>query len=160
MVTAGPASAAIMAGSMDGTDGAGRAPGRAPIRATSSPASWATRVATMMPMIEPGSWGWIFGAPSMMAATISTRTMGQNMPARVAVPSAWTAETAAFVLGPGSVPKAAGTCCRKMMTAMPSVKPSITGQGMKLTARPSFSTPATSTMRPAIKVTTASEEKP
>ena len=30
----------------------------------------------------------------------------------------------------------AGTCCRKMMTAMPTANPSITGQGMKATNRP------------------------
>ena len=50
-------------------------------------------------------------------------------------------------------PKAAGTCWRKMIAAMPSVKPSITGQGMNVTARPRPVTPAANTSRPASTVT-------
>ena len=41
------------------------------------------------------------------------------------------------------------------MVAMPSVKPSMTGQGMKATARPSPQTPAAATISPAITVTRA-----
>ena len=42
------------------------------------------------------------------------------------------AHRAAAVFSPSGLatPSAAGTCCRKMITAMPTVKPSTTGQGM------------------------------
>jgi len=46
------------------------------------------------------------------------------------------------------------------MTAMPSVKPSMTGHGMNDTARPSRSTPATSTMTPAMRLTSATAPSP
>ena len=54
-----------------------------------------------------------------------------------------------------TLPNAAGTCCRKMIVAMPRVNPSITGQGMNVTALPSPVTPAASTMNPANTVTNA-----
>ena len=71
-----------------------------------------------------------------------------------------TAATKALLLGPAAEPIAAGTCCRKMITAMPRVKPSITGQGMKVTARPSLSAPAAITTRPAIRLSTATTPTP
>jgi len=46
------------------------------------------------------------------------------------------------------------------MIAMPSVKPSMTGQGMKETARPSRSAPAASTMTPAMTLTVATAPIP
>ena len=46
------------------------------------------------------------------------------------------------------------------MTAIPSVKPSITGQGMNDTARPSRSRPAARTMIPARMLTTTTAPAP
>ena len=40
------------------------------------------------------------------------------------------ATTAVFSPAGLATPSAAGTCCRKMMTAIPTVKPSTTGHGM------------------------------
>ena len=46
------------------------------------------------------------------------------------------------------------------MTAIPRVKPSMTGHGMKDTARPSRAKPATTTMTPAMSVTSATAPTP
>ena len=78
--------------------------------------------------------------------------------------SAWvmTAHAAGRVRCPaGAVaPKAAGTCCRKMMAAIPSVKPSIIGHGMNVTARPRPVNPAVMTSTPASTVTAAMAPAP
>lgn len=47
-----------------------------------------------------------------------------------------------------------------MIAAMPSVKPSITGQGMNVTARPRPVIPAASTINPARTVTSATLPMP
>ena len=47
-----------------------------------------------------------------------------------------------------------------MIAAMPRVNPSITGQGMKVTARPSPVIPAVSTSTPASRVTSAMLPRP
>ena len=57
--------------------------------------------------------------------------------------------------GRAVAPNAAGTCCKKMMAAIPRVKPSITGQGMNVTARPRPVMPAATTSTPASTVTSA-----
>ena len=53
-----------------------------------------------------------------------------------------------------------GTCCKKMMAAIPRVNPSITGQGMNETARPRRSSPAATTMIPAMSVTATTASAP
>lgn len=55
---------------------------------------------------------------------------------------------------------AAGTCCRKMIAAMPSVNPSTTGHGMNATARPSLATPASRTIAPARTATIGTAAAP
>ena len=71
--------------------------------------------------------------------------------------TSWIAAAKAFVLtcpgGRSSGVVTKGTCWRKMMAAMPTVKPSITGHGMNETVRPSRSRPAAATMIPAMRVT-------
>ena len=47
------------------------------------------------------------------------------------------ATTAVFSPSGLATPSAAGTCWRKMIIAIPTVKPSITGQGMYARKRPS-----------------------
>ncbi len=49
-------------------------------------------------------------------------------------------------------PKKLSTCPSAMMTAMPEVKPVMTGAGMKETSRPSRKRPASSKMTPASNV--------
>ena len=57
-------------------------------------------------------------------------------------------------------PVRAGTCCRKMIVAIPRVNPSMTGHGMNETARPSRAMPARTTRTPAMSVTTATAPTP
>ena len=59
-----------------------------------------------------------------------------------------------------STPRADGTCCRAMMTAIPRVKPSITGSGMKRTYRPSPAMAMTTSSRPAMRPTTSTPLAP
>ena len=113
-----------------GTTGPGSPAGSSPIVATGSCATTVTTLTRTIAMIEPGSRRWILGATNMMAATTSTIARAHAASGQRTVASACTAATSAFVLGPGSVPSAAGTCWRKMMIAMPRVNPSITGHGM------------------------------
>ena len=117
-------------------------------------------VTSTMAMIEPGSSRWILGANTMTVATTSTIPSAHAACGQVTVGSASIAATSAFVLGPGAVPSAAGTCCRKMMTAIPRVNPSMTGHGMYVTARPRCSTPAATTMIPASRPTVARAPTP
>ena len=85
----------------------------------------------MIAMSEPGIRGWIRGAAIMITATSATSASGaggrRGTPCRVA----WTAETAALPPVRAWTPNAAGTCWRKMITAIPTVNPSITGQGSR-----------------------------
>ena len=75
----------------------------------------------------------------MQAETIPTAASDHARVAGSAFVSDLTAEATTLVCGPACplAPVRAGTCCRKMMAAMPSVKPSMTGQGMNDTALPS-----------------------
>ena len=95
------------------------------------------------------------GRPTMSSAT--RPTIPRVRPA--AVQSGWVmiVHAASSVRWPsGAVtPNAAGTCCKKMMAAIPRVKPSITGQGMNVTARPRPVIPAATTSTPASTVTRA-----
>jgi len=70
------------------------------------------------------------GASSMIPAVTATAANDQPTAGHCIAPSASNAETSALELACGVPPSAAGTCCRKITTAMPSVKPSITGHGM------------------------------
>jgi hypothetical protein len=96
----------------------------------------------------------------MITATTATTASDHAASGHDARRTASSAPTTAFAPSVAGTPTAAGTCWRKMMTAMPSVKPSITGHGMKVTARPSRSMPAASTMRPASSPTIARAPSP
>ena len=115
--------------------------------------SAAATVTMMIPIREPGIAAWMRGSPIMHAATMTTAARAQPRWVGSAVDRAVTADTTTLVwlapCSPGSASE--GTCWAKMITPMPRVKPSITGQGMNDTARPSRSTPATSTITPAIR---------
>jgi hypothetical protein len=159
-VSTGPTRAGRIAGSMKGTDGAGSELGSAPIRVTGRAVTVATTVTRTMPMIEPGSLGWMRGATIMIAATTATTARSSPRVGHDIPPNDCTAATRALVLVAVVDPIAAGTCCRKMMTAMPSVNPSMTGHGMYDTTWPSRNTPARSTTTPASTLTSATTPTP
>ena len=111
-----------------GSVGSGSAPGNGPMSATGSPSSETVAVAAMTPRSEAGSRGSQWGTRIITAATrtVTARAGSESGEARRSASSAVTRTPP----GSGTVtPSAVGTCCRKMMTAMPTVKPSMTGQG-------------------------------
>ncbi len=109
---------------------------------------------------EPGNSTWMRGATHMIPTTTSTAAMGHTRVDQSTCASPWAAATAALLLGPAATPNAAGTCCRKITTAIPTVKPSMTGHGMYPTSRPSFSAPTASTITPPSTDTTATAPTP
>ena len=163
-VSAGSSRVLTSAGSIAGREGAGSECGSAPIRASGVGTRTHSSVTTMMPTRDPGIAEWRRGASTMMSATSTAAPTAHGTYDQSAAMSAWPAATIAFELcSPGSTvapEKSAGTCCMKMMTAIPRVKPSMTGQGMKDTERPSRRAPAMSTMRPARRLTVATAATP
>ena len=111
------------------SDGAGSPCGSSPIRARSIGASSARIVAAATPTRENGTAGRHRPPSSISAATPSATTIaaGRGCAANRATASAATAHT--FSPCAPVTPSAAGTCCSAMTTAMPAVKPSITGVG-------------------------------
>ena len=140
----------ISAGSAGGSPGAGNACGSEPIRATGAWVRAHARVTTTMPMIEPGIFRCTRAAAIITIATTAALPSVHSTVGAEAIPTACTAARTAFSPCGIATPTADGTCCRKMITAMPSVKPSITGHGMELTVRPSFSSPTSRTTSPAM----------
>ena len=138
-----------------GNTGAGSPAGRAPIVSIGSPKMAAIVLTTRIAMSDPGRRGCSRGATSMIAATTATVARVNAASGNSAVAKDSNAATPAFGLSAGTLPSAAGTCCRKMMIAIPSVKPSMTGHGMKVTARPKRNNPPASTMSPASRHTAA-----
>ena len=155
MDTAGISSPPSAAGSTEGMEGAGRECGSAPIRGMSSASSSAATVVSSTAIRLAGRALLSLGSRYITAATPATTASVCSTVGMVACDALSTA--ARRVLWPGvpSVPVAKGTCWRKMMAAMPSVKPSTTGQGMNATARPSPLTPRIMTSSPAITETRA-----
>jgi Tfp pilus assembly protein PilX len=95
-----------------------------------SRASAASRDTTRIAMNEAGSAG-AKRPSSMMTATAATAASGRSACGQSACEIACHAATTALLeCSPPVAPTAAGTCCRKMMTPIPAVNPSITGQGM------------------------------
>jgi len=142
---------------MTGRDGAGIEAGIVPMVASGVGSSQASTATTAIPISEPGIEGWIRGAITITAATISAAPIAHTRCATSARARDCTAAISAFELSsPGSAGVAVvicGICCRKMMQAMPRVNPSITGHGMIETTFPSLSSPVTVTMSPASSVT-------
>ena len=101
------------------------------MRGALMPVTPARTEATTTASNEPGSARWRRTAPTMITATSTTSSSDDQLPSpRNASPTARTATAAVFSPAGLGTPSAVGTCCRKMMAAMPMVKPSTTGQGM------------------------------
>ena len=98
----------------------------------------------------------------MHAATIPTAPSDHASVLGSACVNEESAEAMTLVCAPDAppAPVRAGTCCRKMIVAIPRVNPSMTGHGMNDTARPSRATPARTTRTPAMSVTTATAPTP
>nr|BFF11609.1 hypothetical protein GCM10025699_29120 [Microbacterium flavescens] len=71
-VSAAGASITSVPGPTTGSAGAGRDDGRTPIRASGADTTAASPATRTMPMSEPGSDRWSFGATIMHTATIAT----------------------------------------------------------------------------------------
>ncbi len=101
------------------------------MRGALMPVTPASTEATTTANNEPGSARWRRTAPTMIAATSSTSSSDDQLPSpRNASPTARTATAAVFWPSGFGTPRAVGTCCKKMMRAIPMVKPSTTGHGM------------------------------
>ena len=78
----------------------------------------------------PATSGASAAPTTMTAATSSTMPDRGELPRLDRVDHGARRPTAVFSPSGLATPSAAGTCWRKMMVAMPTVKPSTTGQGM------------------------------
>ncbi len=145
-----------------GSVGTGSESGRDPMRSSGTPVDSARTVATATATRDAGIAAESRGSTSMRAATTATVARGHTaVPGcEAASARACTAVTRVFSPTAPSTPTAAGTCCRKMIAAMPSVNPSTTGHGMKVTTRPSRSRPAARTITPPSTVTSATDASP
>lgn len=83
----------------------------------------ARMVTTTIATREPGTRRLTRGARIMRAATSTTVTSGRAAADHVRVAIPWSVATTACRLDPATVPVAAGTCCRKMITAILSRSP-------------------------------------
>ena len=129
--TAGPARALMVSMLRSGMDGAGRELGSSPMAGSGSWSSAVATVTTMIAINDAGIPGLIRPSTTMMSATAAAAASGSRACDQSAARAAWKAATRALVLNPSfATPRAEGTCCRKMMMPIPTVKPSITGQGM------------------------------
>ena len=115
-----------------GSCGAGRPSGSAPIRAMSRSATWASTVAAATATSDIGMPGRQREETSMAAATAAAMAGAAQagLAAQAVIASAATATTFSPSAG---TPSAVGICCTAMITAMPRVKPSMTGSGTKRT---------------------------
>jgi hypothetical protein len=124
-VTNGP----IAARSTNPSDGTGNPAGSAPSRIRCPGISADTPVAAATANNEYGAVGCQRAPTSMIAATVTATSSGNGcgLPANRRAASAAIAQT----LSPCApvTPRAAGTCCRAMTTAIPAVNPSTTGNG-------------------------------
>lgn len=128
--------------------------------ATGMPSTTTSTVAATTALSDSGMLRCRRGSTVISSATkVTTPRLFQAWPQ-----SAWltTCQAATRVRSPGVpvVAKVAGSCCRKMMAAIPRVNPSITGHGMNVTARPNPVAPAASTMSPPSTVTRATLPTP
>ena len=127
---AGPSRMLSVSTPKTGNTGAGSLLGNAPITLTGRLKTNTGMLTTTMAMIDPGTLRWIRGASTMIAATTTPIASDQRAATGSKCANDWIAATRALLLDPALDPIAAGTCCRKMITAIPSVNPSITGHGM------------------------------
>ena len=158
--TAAPSRVSMVARSARGNTGVGNCEGSTPMRAVVSPANATSTVAATTATSDDGIAGCRRGRTSIeMTTTATTASAGHSVAASACITTCAAATSGRCPSGVDS-PIAAGICCRKMMIAMPRVKPSMTGHGMKVTARPRPVTPATTTMTPANAVTSATLPTP
>ena len=111
-----------------GNLGAGKEVGSAPTWVTWMWAVTATMVAAATAIRATGIAGRT-RTSRIMAATAKASRTGANWGAWTHAATARPATTTTCSPSAGT-PRAAGICCRPMMTAMPRVKPSMTGSGM------------------------------
>ena len=146
-------SALVAAVSSTGTRGVGTLPGSGPIVMTSQSRTSTTTVATTIAMIDAGMALRILGRAIISTVTSATSASAGSAARQSAVAIAVSATRAVFSPSGFGMSRASGTCCRKMIVAIPIVKPSTTGQGMKVTARPSPNRPIAMTSPPAMMAT-------
>ena len=139
-------------GSSTGSDGVGSAEGSAPMRAMSIDSSSASAVAITTAISEAGSERRMRGTITMIAITTITiaseRTVLASTRPRQSIATSRALSPSGF-----GTSSANGTCCRAMIVAMPTVKPSITGHGMYWIVRPSPTRPRMITMMPPMIAT-------
>jgi hypothetical protein len=97
--------------------------------ATSRPAAVLVTVAAATASSDAGRLRCRRGTTAITATTSTTMPAAASCPDDRASRTAWAATTAVFSPSGRATPRAMGTCWRKMITAMPTVKPSTTGQG-------------------------------
>ena len=111
------------------------------------------RSATTTASSEAGSARCTRGAISMTPTASATMASAPTSTWLNPSTSARAATTAVLSPAGFATPSAFGTCWRKMITAMPTVNPSITGHGMYARSRPTRASDATTTSTPAIRPT-------
>jgi hypothetical protein len=164
MVSAGPTSAITCVKERSGKSGCGIAaliaPKREPIVSTGSPSHCTTAVVTTRATKGDGTRWLTFGQRRMInrarSATIVASAL--NVPA-------CSANAAHFSVNSGGTapmlsPKKSLTWLDRMITAIPLVKPTITGCGMNLIAAPNLRRPIATRITPAINVATMSPSTP
>ena len=125
---AGPASARMVARSIDGNTGSGSESGSAPTVVTSRWPIAVIAVASTTAIREAGMFLCHRGSSTITAATTATITRAGHSVGQLACSSDCPATTR--VESPcAATPVTSGICCRKMMAAMPRVNPSTTGHG-------------------------------
>ena len=120
---------------------------------TSQSRTATSTVATAIAMIDPGIALRIRGSSTISTATSTTMASAGRAARQSAVAIAVSATSAVFSPSGLGMFRARGTCCRKMIVAMPMVNPSTTGHGMNVTARPRPNRPMAMTSPPAMMAT-------
>ena len=110
-------------------------------------------VATTIATMDAGRDRRMRGSSTISATTRATIARDSPADDQSAVCRAVRATSAVFSPSGLGMSSARGTCCRKMSVAMPMVKPSTTGQGMKSTMRPRPNSPMATTIPPAMIAT-------
>ena len=150
----------VIAGSLGRRSVASMAPNRVPMVSTGIWSSWTTAVVTISATNGLGTRRFRYGHPTMIArATTATSTAHGAAVSRWA-PKARHLSRKSAGTAPMRRPRKSFTWLEKMMSAMPLVKPMVTGKGMNLIAPPSRTRPNRSRITPAIRVAAASPSTP
>ncbi len=124
---------------------------------------WKIQVATVArttATMDPGTLWVSRGQSSIVATTSAPITRVPPACAAVAPRTATHAESRTPEPPGLDRPTRSGTCWRPMVTAIPTVNPSRTGQGTNRTRRPSPATPITTTITPARTAMAATDRVP